>query len=142
MRDITARKEREAILAEERGRIARDLHDGVAQTLYFLALKGDMARQQIIDKSEQVANELKELSQTARRVIRDVRRTIYALRPLEWTEGQFLPELSRFVSGYAEQMGWQTVIEFDDAMQLPNGHMENDHDGHMEDNHGEDDHSG
>ena len=43
MRDITARREREAILEEERARIARDLHDGVAQTLYFLALKADMA---------------------------------------------------------------------------------------------------
>jgi PAS domain S-box-containing protein len=119
MRDITARKEREAILSEERGRIARDLHDGVAQTLYFLALKGDMAQQQIAPHSEAVASEIKEMSRTARQVIRDVRRTIYALRPLDWVEGQFVPELQRFISGYAEQMGWKLNINLDSSITLP-----------------------
>lgn len=122
MRDITARKEREAILEEDRGRIARDLHDGVAQTLYFLALKGDLARQQIASQSETGANQLKEISRTARHVIRDVRRTIFALRPLDWEEGQFIPELRRFISGYAEQMGWKTVIELDDTLELSPRH--------------------
>jgi PAS domain S-box-containing protein len=47
MRDVTTRHERAAILEEERARIARDLHDGVAQILYLLALKADMAAQQV-----------------------------------------------------------------------------------------------
>lgn len=119
MRDITTRKEREAILEEERGRIARDLHDGVAQTLYFLALKGDMARQQIAGQSTVVAGELQEMSSTARQVIRDVRRTIYALRPLEWAESQFFPELHRFIAGYAEQLGWKAAVELDEKIKLP-----------------------
>jgi PAS domain S-box-containing protein len=41
MRDVTARRERDAILEEERARIARDLHDSVAQILYLLVLKAE-----------------------------------------------------------------------------------------------------
>ncbi|MFQ5645280.1 MAG: histidine kinase, partial [Thiogranum sp.] len=107
MRDVTTRREREAIREEERARIARDLHDGVAQTLYFLALKADMARQQMRQNPDQVTAELKTIGQTTRQVIRDVRRTIFALRPLDWSNGGFLPALRRFIKGFAEQVGWQ-----------------------------------
>jgi PAS domain S-box-containing protein len=119
MRDITARREREAILEEERARIARDLHDGVAQNLYFLALKADMARQQLAPDPEQATINLREIGQKARQVIREVRRTIFALRPLTWSDGGFLPALHQFVTGFAEQVGWQTELEIDEGMSLP-----------------------
>jgi DNA-binding CsgD family transcriptional regulator len=41
VRDITERKEREAIAEEERQRIARELYDGLAHTLYLLGLRLD-----------------------------------------------------------------------------------------------------
>ncbi len=111
LRDITLRREREAIIEEERARIARDLHDGMAQNLYFMALKADKARQQTGKAQRALAQELGELSRAARQVIREVRRTIYALRPLDWSRGGFIPALREFVEGYAEQLGWQ--VEFD-----------------------------
>jgi len=46
VRDITQRKTREALIEAERTRIARDLHDGMAQSLYLLGLKLDYRRQQ------------------------------------------------------------------------------------------------
>jgi len=46
VRDITQRKTREALIEAERARIARDLHDGLAQSLYQLGLKVDYRRQQ------------------------------------------------------------------------------------------------
>lgn len=120
MRDVTARHEREAVRKEERARIARDLHDGVAQTLYFMALKADMARQQFTRQPEQIAAELKEIGQTTRRVIREVRRTIFALRPLDWTADGFLPALHHFVLGFVEQVGWQAKIDIDeDNLDIP-----------------------
>jgi PAS domain S-box-containing protein len=119
MRDITSRREREAILEEERARIARDLHDGVAQNLYFLALKADMARQQITPDPEQATINLREIGQKARQVIREVRRTIFALGPLAWSDGGFLPALRQFVTGFAEQVGWQTDLEIDESLSLP-----------------------
>jgi PAS domain S-box-containing protein len=115
MRDVTIRREREAILEEERNRIARDLHDGVAQTLYFMALKADMIRQKVTKKPEWAAEELKEIGQTARQVIREVRRTIFALRPLNWIEGNFAGALAGFVEEFSEQAGWQAEVNIDES---------------------------
>jgi PAS domain S-box-containing protein len=41
VRDITQRKERDSLIEAERSRIARDLHDGLAQSLYRLGLNLD-----------------------------------------------------------------------------------------------------
>lgn len=117
MRDVTARREREAIVEEERARIARDLHDGVAQTLYFTALQADAGRQQLSQDPQQVGETLREIGTRIRHVIREVRRTIYALRPLDWPEGEFLNALRHFAAGFAEQMGWQLHCEI--AADLP-----------------------
>ncbi len=111
-------RERAAVLEEERARIARDLHDGVAQTLYFLALKTDALRKQA-EATPTMADELREMGRTARGVIRDVRRTIFALHPLDWPPGAFRPALRDFVTGFAEQVGWQTTISFDAALAIP-----------------------
>ena len=111
MRDVTARHERAAVLEEERERIARDLHDGVAQVLYLMALKADMAAAQVIDQPDQVTTALTEIGQRSREVIREIRRTIFALRPLDWSKGEFLPALRRFVHNFAEQVNWQVSIQ-------------------------------
>ncbi|MFQ5611879.1 MAG: histidine kinase [Anaerolineae bacterium] len=115
MRDVTARRERAAILEEERARIARDLHDGVAQTLYFLALKADMAARQISQSPDQVSADLKEIGRQTRQVIREVRRTIFALRPLDWSQEGFLPALRRFALDFGEQLGWRVSFQADEA---------------------------
>lgn len=112
MRDVTTRRERELIREQERARIARDLHDGVAQTLYFMALKADRVSQKVNQKSEWAAAEIKEIGQTTRQVIREVRRTIFSLRPPDWSEGKFYPAMERFVKEYAEQAGWRAEIDF------------------------------
>lgn len=122
MRDVTARRERAAIIEEERARIARDLHDGVAQTLYFLALKADMAAQQMTRNPDQVVEVLKEIGQQTRQIIREVRRTIFALRPLDWSDEEFLPALRRFVNDFAEQVGWQVSFAAEEmALTIPPG---------------------
>jgi PAS domain S-box-containing protein len=120
IRDVTARRERAAIIEEERARIARDLHDGVAQTLYLLALKADMAARQVTRDPDQVTADLKEIGRRARRVIREVRRTIFALHPLDWSEKGFLPALRRFVRDFAEQAGWRASFSTgDEELDVP-----------------------
>lgn len=113
-----AEHEKAAVLAEERARMARDLHDGVAQTLYFLALKTDVLRQQLAG-NETAVGELRQMGQTTRQIIRDVRRTIFALRPLDWSQTGFLPGLEAFILGFAEQTGWQTAVHLDKSLSIP-----------------------
>ena len=113
-----AEREKAAVLAEDRARIARDLHDGVAQTLYFVALKTDVLRQQLAGDDTAVT-ELQDMGQKIRQVIREVRRTIFALRPLDWAPGSFIPALRQFIDGFTEQTGWQTAVTLDESTQLP-----------------------
>lgn len=113
-----AQQEKTAVLEEERARIARDLHDGVAQTLYFLALKTDGLRNRLASDDKAVA-ELQEMGRTARQVIREVRRTIFALRPLDWSQGEFVSSLQGFITGFAEQVGWQTAVNIDAPLEIP-----------------------
>ncbi len=113
-----AQQEKTAVLAEQRARIARDLHDGVAQTLYFLALKTDSLRSRLASDAETVTD-LREMGQKTRQVIRDVRRTIFALRPLDWAPGEFTSSLHTFVAGFAEQVGWQTAVHIEPALHIP-----------------------
>lgn len=114
----SAEQERVAVLAEERARIARDLHDGVAQTLYFLALKTDVLRQQFAGNDTAVS-ELRQMGQTTRQIIREIRRTIFALRPLDWSETGFIPGLESFIRGFAEQTDWQTAVHIDQTVIIP-----------------------
>lgn len=111
-------QEKTAVLAEERSRIARDLHDGVAQTLYFLALKTDLLRQRFAS-DENAVTELRDMGKTTRQVIREVRRTIFALHPLDWSHEDFLTALHVFIEGFAEQLGWQIQIDIAPHLSIP-----------------------
>lgn len=113
-----AEQEKASVIGEERARIARDLHDGMAQTLYFLALKSDMLRQKLVGNDE-IVHELCEMGKSLRRVIKDVRRTIFALHALSWSEEGFVSALDRFIDGFAEQMGWQSTIILEQEAAIP-----------------------
>ncbi|MCA9943600.1 MAG: sensor histidine kinase [Anaerolineales bacterium] len=119
---LLAQREKSAVLEEDRARIARDLHDGVAQTLYFLALKADLLRQGL--KGDEAAVELQLMGQTTRQVIREVRRTIFALQPLDWSPGGFVPALRQFVMALAEQTGWQATVTVTDHIDELPPHLE------------------
>ena len=105
VRDITERKAREAIIEEERARIARDLHDGLAQNLYFVGLKLDYLYKKIKGAydPEDVNSELCALKKTVQANIDDVRRTIFSLRPVELGKLGFGPAVRKYISEFGEQ---------------------------------------
>ena len=113
-----AEQEKASVLGEERARIARDLHDGMAQTLYFLALKTDMLRQKL-SPNDDIVRELRDIGKSLRQIIQDVRRTIFALGALDWSKEGFLPALNRFVTGFAEQVGWQSTVSLEEQVDIP-----------------------
>jgi signal transduction histidine kinase len=119
MRDVTFRSERLAIIEEERARIARDLHDSVAQTLYFLAIKAQMVDQQYHSNQKEAKKTLQEMGREARRAIRDIRRAIFGLRPLDWSEKGFLVSLKEFLEDFTGQIGWQVDISLDPNLAIP-----------------------
>ncbi|MFQ5854839.1 MAG: PAS domain S-box protein [Anaerolineae bacterium] len=103
LRDITQRKEREDIVNEERARIARDLHDGLAQNLYFLALKTDLCRKLLDQEPDRVRQELRTIKQSLQDSIQDVRSTILALRPMDLRRLGFWRGTQQFITAFGEQ---------------------------------------
>jgi PAS domain S-box-containing protein len=106
MEDITAEKNRRSeadAIAEERRRIAREIHDGLAQDLASLRFKVRLWHDLLDRDPAQMHAELDELRELLGEKIRGVRRSIFALRPVALDELGFYPALRRFVSDFGEQ---------------------------------------
>lgn len=71
---------------EERQRIARDLHDTLGQKLSLIGLKSDLARKLIYKDPEQSRNELKDVQQTARTALNEVRKMVSQMRGIRLKE--------------------------------------------------------
>ncbi|MED1201509.1 sensor histidine kinase [Heyndrickxia acidicola] len=76
----------ELIKLEERQRIARDLHDTLGQKLSLIGLKSDLARRLIYKDPEQARAELKDVQQTARTALNEVRKMVSSMRGIRLKE--------------------------------------------------------
>jgi signal transduction histidine kinase len=76
-------RQQEGVIAlnAERARLARDLHDGLAQDLAALLLRADACQARLGAGDEALRDGLEAISVGLQRVIRDARATIFALRP-------------------------------------------------------------
>jgi len=68
---------------EVSAQIASDLHDSLGPKLFALALKADVCKRLLRADPCQVEQELSMISATLQESIREVRRAVYALRPIE-----------------------------------------------------------
>jgi signal transduction histidine kinase len=72
----------ELAVANERNRMARDLHDSVAQTLYGLTLQAEAASRQLAAGELMVVDEyLHQIGQSAQQTLDETRLLIFELRP-------------------------------------------------------------
>lgn len=71
---------------EERQRIARDLHDTLGQKLSLIGLKSDLARRLVYKDPEQAREELKDVQQTARTALNEVRKMVTQMRGIRLRE--------------------------------------------------------
>lgn len=69
------------LIIEERNRIARDLHDGIAQTLAGTVLKLETAQRKLEVKPEETMHLMTDIIQRLRFSLKEVRESIYAMRP-------------------------------------------------------------
>jgi PAS domain S-box-containing protein len=101
--DITAqmqrRSEAEAI-DEERQRIAQEIHDGVLQDLASLRLRASLWYDWVQASPVQMQAELDELQAILDREIAEIRRAIFALRPVALDEVGFFPALHQLAADF------------------------------------------
>ncbi|WP_087973764.1 sensor histidine kinase [Oceanobacillus rekensis] len=68
------------LVVEERERIARDLHDTLGQKLSLIGLKSELAGKLIQAKPESAALELRDINQTARMALKEVRELVAGMK--------------------------------------------------------------
>ncbi|MGM0875792.1 MAG: sensor histidine kinase [Bacillota bacterium] len=76
----------ELVKLEERQRIARDLHDTLGQKLSMIGLKSDLSRKLIYKDPEQAREEMKDVQQTARTALNEVRKMVSQMRGIRLKE--------------------------------------------------------
>ncbi|NLY44051.1 MAG: sensor histidine kinase [Clostridiaceae bacterium] len=103
---------------EERKRVARDIHDGPAQSMSNVVLKAEICEKLIDVDIQRTKDELKELKNVVRGCLQDVRRIIYDLRPMSLDDLGLLPTIERYVSNFQLETGIETRFrtggKFDD----------------------------
>lgn len=70
----------ELVKLEERQRIARDLHDTLGQKLSLIGLKSDLAGKLMTKNPVQAAAEMRDIQQTARTALKEVRELVTRMR--------------------------------------------------------------
>ncbi len=81
-----AEQSRYVLLASERDRIAREMHDGVVQSLFAVSLGLEMCKKQIFRDPVAVSARLEELQDRVNLSMTELRRFIYDLRPMKLAE--------------------------------------------------------
>jgi signal transduction histidine kinase len=101
----------------ERSRIARDLHDGILQTLLSIEIQLDVLRRRVTASPEHAVSGLATLQQTVKNEGAELRQTVTDLRPLR-VQSADLVDLMR---GFAERYRNESTIALDlliDSTQL------------------------
>jgi len=81
-----AEESRYALLASERERISREMHDGIAQSLFSISLGLEVCRRQVQRDPDRVAVRLEELQSLLNMSQTELRRYIHDLRPVKLQE--------------------------------------------------------
>ena len=90
---------------EERQRVARDIHDGPAQSMSNVVLKAEICERLIDVDLERAKHELQNLKAIVRECLNDVRRIIYNLRPMSLDDLGLVPTMQRYILTFQEETG-------------------------------------
>ena len=91
------------IIEEERMRIARDMHDGPAQSMANLVLQAEILERLIVRDPQMVVSELADFKNGVRDALEETRRLIFDLRPMTLDDLGLVPTLRKFVREFAEK---------------------------------------
>lgn len=95
---------------EERKRVAREIHDGPAQTLANVFMRLEYCTNILETDLEQVRQELQGLKSIVRESLHDLRKVIFDLRPHSLDDLGLIPALKRYLSEYENK--YELPVEF------------------------------
>ena len=85
---------------EERKRVAREIHDGPAQSMANVVLRMEFCEKLMDFEPEKVRQELKELKNIVKDNLQDVRKIIFDLRPMALDDLGVVPALKRYIENF------------------------------------------
>jgi two-component system sensor histidine kinase DegS len=106
---------------EERRRVAREIHDGPAQTLANIVLRLEIAEKLLELDPARVKAELIDLKNLVRSNLQDIRRIIFDLRPMALDDLGIVPAISKYLDNFQENYGikCELLIEGREKRLLP-----------------------
>lgn len=103
----------------ERGRLAREMHDTLAQMLGFVNIKTQAAREFLAQgQTEQAKVQLDQLSKLAQELYADTRELILGLHSETGPERGLVPALEEYTRQFDELSGIQTTLSVDGFAEL------------------------
>jgi PAS domain S-box-containing protein len=103
---------------QERDRLARELHDGIAQTLGYVGIQAQTAVKWIKDgnndKAESLLGRLVEVAKDAHA---DVRQSILNLRSASGRQWSFIPALKKYIDKFQSNYGIRTELSLSDEIE-------------------------
>ena len=110
--------------AEVRHWLARELHDGPTQTISALAMRLNYV-QFILDREpDKVAGEIRDLEKMARRATREIRATLFKLRPLALESQGLRAALEQYAAKLREDEGINLQLDIEEPSQRLDGKVE------------------
>jgi signal transduction histidine kinase len=99
------RRLRSRAAAAERRRVARELHDGVIQSLVGLEMQTASVRREVGERDPVIDRHLARIQQMLGDEARAVRDVMQQIRPFEAGPGQFVPALAELVERFGRDAG-------------------------------------
>jgi signal transduction histidine kinase len=114
------RRSRELAVIEERGRLARDLHDSVLQNLYSLNLLSEGWRRKLrLGEVENADGYFDRVGEITRQALREMRLMIHQLRPSTVELEGLVGALQRRLATVENRSGMRAMLQADQIVNLP-----------------------
>ncbi len=119
------RRQREAILqqelavAQERARIARELHDSAGNALVAAIQHAQLCQHLLTNAPEQAKQQLSEHISTLRQALDEMRELVFHLRPISLSPTEFALALRQYIARFSQRTGVQVSLHIDELPKLP-----------------------
>lgn len=115
--DLVEEKERMVEVHEEaRKKLARDLHDGPTQSVAAMAMRISMVRRMLDEDPAAAGQELAKVSELAQRAGKEIRHTLFTLRPLILESQGLIAAVRSIADKMRDTFGQNVIVEMDESL--------------------------
>ena len=95
---------------EERQRVARDIHDGPAQSLSNLALKTELCEKLVDMDIDRARQEIRDLKRLVRSSLQEIRKIIFDLRPMSLDDLGLIATLKQYTNRFMNETNIDVIL--------------------------------